>query len=247
MRIPNLLPLVSCVMPTRDRPCFLQQSIKYFQRQDYPNLELIIVDDGQQDLADCTRNQKGVRYVRLPTVLTIGAKRNYGCAIARGEIIAQWDDDDWYGPSRISAQVTSLIASNADIDAFGDCVFLELDSWRFWRCSANIFERMFVGNVHGGTLVFKRKLFDSGTRYPVQSLAEDAYFLYLCNRQGARLHRTGSHGMFVYLRHSKNMWQFECGRHLDPLQWQMVTPPEIPLEDQQFLEAQASLSRGAST
>ena len=244
MRIPSSLPLVSCVMPTRDRWAFVQQSIKYFQRQDYPNLELIIIDDGQQDLAHCAKNQKGVRYVRLPKALPIGAKRSYGCAMARGEIIAQWDDDDWYGPSRVSAQVESLIAGTADMDAFADCVFLDLDSWKFWRCSASIFERMFVGNVHGGTLAFHRRLVDSGIRYPAQSLAEDAYFLYLCNRRGARLHRTASDGMFVYLRHRKSTWQFECGKHLDPRQWHIVAPPEIPFEDRRFLEAQSTIRRG---
>ena len=38
-------PLVTCVMATRNRPSFVLQSIHYFLRQDYPNRELIILDD----------------------------------------------------------------------------------------------------------------------------------------------------------------------------------------------------------
>jgi hypothetical protein len=28
---------------------------------------------------------------------TIGYKRNVACQVARGDIVVQWDDDDWYG------------------------------------------------------------------------------------------------------------------------------------------------------
>ena len=50
------LPLVSCIMPTTgQRRHFLPQAIKYFQRQTYPNLELVIVCDGED------------RSVRTPT------------------------------------------------------------------------------------------------------------------------------------------------------------------------------------
>ena len=38
-------------MPTRNRADFVLQSITYFQRQTYANRELIIVDDGTDDLA----------------------------------------------------------------------------------------------------------------------------------------------------------------------------------------------------
>jgi GT2 family glycosyltransferase len=41
-------PLVSCIMVTRNRPEFVLQSIRYFERQDYANRELIIVDDGDE-------------------------------------------------------------------------------------------------------------------------------------------------------------------------------------------------------
>ena len=41
------LPLVSCVMPTANRRPYVAQAIRYFQRQDYPNKELVILDDGE--------------------------------------------------------------------------------------------------------------------------------------------------------------------------------------------------------
>jgi hypothetical protein len=39
-------PLVSCIMPTCDRLQFVPEAVRGFLKQDYPNLELVIVDDG---------------------------------------------------------------------------------------------------------------------------------------------------------------------------------------------------------
>ena len=47
-------PLVSCIMPTRNRKRFVLQSIEYFKRQDYAPRELVILDGGDENLADST-------------------------------------------------------------------------------------------------------------------------------------------------------------------------------------------------
>ena len=44
------MPRVSCVVATRARPEFLRQSIRYFQAQDYPERDLIIVYEDDRDL-----------------------------------------------------------------------------------------------------------------------------------------------------------------------------------------------------
>src|SRR5690349_6438481 len=97
-------------MPTRDRVDFALQAIRYFQRQDYPSRELIIVDDGDDGLAAQLPDDPRIRYIPLTKATMIAAKRNIACEQARGAIIAQWDDDDWYGPQRLSAQVRPLLA-----------------------------------------------------------------------------------------------------------------------------------------
>ena len=52
LKTSNTLPLVSCIMPTYDRRRFVPQAIKYFLQQDYPNRELIVVDDGTEPAGD---------------------------------------------------------------------------------------------------------------------------------------------------------------------------------------------------
>jgi len=50
-----MTPKISCIMPTYNRREFIPQALKYFERQDYPNKELIIVDDGTDTIADPCR------------------------------------------------------------------------------------------------------------------------------------------------------------------------------------------------
>jgi glycosyltransferase involved in cell wall biosynthesis len=88
------LPLVSCIMPTCDRRRFLPAAIRYFLRQDFPNKELVIVDDGVDAVGDLASADARIRYVRLSRRATVGAKRNLACEHAAGDLIAHWDDDD---------------------------------------------------------------------------------------------------------------------------------------------------------
>lgn len=93
---------LSCIMPTSDRRALVPQSIRNFLRQDYPNRELIIVDDGTDPIADLIPEDPRISYVRLPERQTIGAKRNLACERAKGKIIAHWDDDNWIADWRLS-------------------------------------------------------------------------------------------------------------------------------------------------
>jgi glycosyltransferase involved in cell wall biosynthesis len=228
------LPLVSCIMATRGRRDFVLQSVRYFLQQDYPARELLILDDDTQDLSSELSDDPHIRYLRLPPGLSIGAKRNRGCELARGTFIAHWDDDDWYAPTRLSAQVVPLSSGTANICALSAGTFFDLDHWQFWKCGPELHRRMFVHNVHGGTLMFHRSLFDRGLRYPNLSLAEDAWFLHYAVQRGAQLHRISGDALFVYLRHRDSTWQFSCGDFIDPSGWLRVPEPDLLRGDRDF-------------
>jgi len=214
------LPLVSCIMPTRNRRAFVLQAIAYFERQDYPNRELIIVDDGNDSVADLVSSNPRVRYASLPKQTSIGAKRNLACEMAHGTIIAHWDDDDWYAAHRLRHQVAPLLAKAADITGLETSCFFDLIRWQTWVCTPALHSRLFMGDVHGGTLVYWRNVWEQMTRYPSVSLAEDALFLRDALRRGARLQKLPHTNSFVYLRHDNNAWSFPLGSYLDPRGWQ---------------------------
>ncbi|MDQ1639051.1 MAG: hypothetical protein QOF62_2390 [Pyrinomonadaceae bacterium] len=221
-------PLVSCIMPTYNRRAFVPQALEYFLRQDYPNRELIIVDDGNDAIGDLTENLPGVRYYRLPGRKSIGAKRNFACAQAQGEIIAHWDDDDWYSSDRLRYQVLPILSGAADLTGLENAFVLQLPGGEFWTTNPQLHKQLFVGNVHGGTLVYRRELLSQGLRYPEINLGEDAYLLHYATRRGKRLMRLSNPGVFIYVRHGTNAWrEFAPGRFLNPAGWERIAPPLI--------------------
>ena len=218
-------PLVSCIMPTGDRRAYLRLALRHFRAQDYPRKELIVVDDGRDPVGDLVEGEPDVRYVRLPQRAAIGRKRNLACQQARGELIAHWDDDDWYAPERLRYQVDPILRGTADLTGLANAFVLEAARGVVWTTSDDLHRRMFVGDVHGGTLVFRKAIWDAGVRYPEVDLAEDAGLLRRAISRGRRLLRLANPGVFVYVRHGRNAWRFEAGSFLDRQGWSLVHPP----------------------
>jgi Glycosyl transferase family 2 len=218
-------PLISCIMPTADRRAFVPLGVRGFLAQDWPNRELVIVDDGREPVGELVAGVPGVRYLRLAQRASIGAKRNLACVEARGELIAHWDDDDWYAPSRLSVQAAPIVAGRADMTGLENRFILQLPAGEFWTTRRQLRQQMFAGDVIGGTMVFRRALFTGGLRYPEANIAEDAAFLREAVRRGHRLVQLDNPGLFVYVRHGRNTWQFEPGRFLDPRGWEVVAAP----------------------
>ncbi|MBA2646931.1 MAG: glycosyltransferase [Pyrinomonadaceae bacterium] len=235
-------PLVSCIMPTRDRRAFLPLALENFLAQDYSNKELIVVDDGEDAVADVVANIPGVYYTRLPESASIGAKRNLACEMAQGTIIAHWDDDDWYAPDRLRYQVRPLVAGEAELTGLENAFVLQLPEGEFWATDAQLHRQMFTGDVHGGTLVYRKEILAEGLRYPDVNLAEDAWLLHYAVARGSRLLRLTNPGLFVYVRHGNNAWrEFAPGSFLDPSGWRRIAPPHT------ISSAQIASLRAAAT
>ncbi len=218
-------PLVSCLMPTVDRPEFVAQAIRCFQRQDYPRRELIVVDDGAQPVAHLAAGQPGVRYIRLKRRQSCGAKRNVACEAAQGEILMQWDDDDWSGPSRIRLQVEPLICGLADVTALTDTLVFDLRAWQVWRWTPQEFQRLFFRGVHCGTLAFRRDIWQRLSRYPDAWRGSDLGFIQPAVERGAKLLGVPAGDEFVYFRHGGNTWRISA----EQARARMPGTPRLPI------------------
>jgi glycosyltransferase involved in cell wall biosynthesis len=125
---PEGKPLVSCIMPTYNRRAFIPHAIRYFLRQDYENKELIILDDGTDNIKDLVPDTPSIRYFHLQSKISLGAKLNLACQYARGQILANWDDDDWYAPRRLRYQVDSLQRDRLDVCGINRLFYYDLRS-----------------------------------------------------------------------------------------------------------------------
>ncbi len=234
------VPLVSCIMPTHNRRLFVPQAIRYFLRQDYPRKELVVVDDGPDPVGDLVPADVRIRYLRIDRKVSIGEKRNRAVEASRGEAIVHFDDDDWHGAGRLSSQVEPLLRGEADVCGLDTGWILNVLDGRFWSCASNLHARMFYADVHGGSIGYRREVWQRQARFPEINLAEDAAFLRsLAGR--ARICKVLNSGVFVYVRHDENAWAFLCGQHIDPSAWKQVEPPPFIAPD---LEFYAGIRRG---
>ena len=222
----ELMPLVSCIMPTHNRRRFIPLTLDLFQAQTYARRELVVVDDGTDPVTDLLEGIENVRYVRANRRLTIGEKRNLACEHSRGTIIAHWDDDDWYGPDRLAYQAAPIVEGKCELTGLVNRHTLEMPSERCWTLSNDLHKQMFVGDVCGGTLVFKRSLLREGVRYPAINLAEDAAIVRQVRERNKRILRLEGAELFLYIRHGRNTWQFDPGKFEIPQGWQPGEPPK---------------------
>ena len=120
-------------MPTANRRAFVPEAIRLFLAQDYPEKELVVLDDGEDSVADLIPKDPQIRYLSLDHRHSIGAKRNLACAAARADIIAHWDDDDWYAPWRLSCQVAAIVDDEADLSGLARVLFYDPPGRRAWE------------------------------------------------------------------------------------------------------------------
>lgn len=109
-------PTVSLLTPTFNRRAFIPHLIEYIRHQTYPaeRMEWLVYDDGTESIEDLLApymSSMRIRYFRSDEKMTIGAKRNALHAAARGDILINMDDDDYYPPDRVSHAIHMMRAN----------------------------------------------------------------------------------------------------------------------------------------
>lgn len=104
-------PVLSVVIPTRNRAYLVSEAIESALNQRPGHVEVIVVDDGStDDTAKVVTDNFGSRIRLLHTSERrgVGAARNAGLRVARGEFIAFLDDDDLWLPGKLDAELNAL-------------------------------------------------------------------------------------------------------------------------------------------
>ncbi len=110
-------PLVSVIVATYNRRFFLVDSLRSIMAQTYQDFEIIVVNDGGEDVEDIVNkvNTRGkIVYVKNALNKGASAARNKALQVAKGEIIAYLDDDDLFRPNHLQVLVDELLKGDAN-------------------------------------------------------------------------------------------------------------------------------------
>lgn len=121
-------PLVTVITPAYNQGIFLRDTIESVLSQNYPNIELFVLNDGSTDdtekiLQEYTGRIKWETHKNMGQTPTI----NKGWRLTNGHIITWLNSDDTYLPGAVKAGVEYLMAHPETGIVFADSVFTEAD------------------------------------------------------------------------------------------------------------------------
>ncbi len=172
---PGARPLVSVVLPALNEEETIADTIRSVREQDYPDIEIVVVDDGSSDrtpaICEALARQGLIRYFPLRERQGKAAALNYGSRVARGDLIVYMDTDSSLDRDAISNMHERLgneqvgaVSGGLGVRNFRANVLTRLQAieylvsitvGRSFRGSAGI-----LGIVPGAFGMFRRELLD---------------------------------------------------------------------------------------
>jgi len=134
-------PLISVLVPAYNHGRYVQEAVRSVMAQDYPRLELIVVDDGSRDdtwaKLQALRSECESRFERVEMVTQANAGTcvtgNRLVAMSRGEYVLVIASDDQLLPGALSALAKVLVEDATVVLAVGQNRFMDGEGRRcFW-------------------------------------------------------------------------------------------------------------------
>jgi len=248
-------PLVTAIVPSYNHARWVRQAIESIASQSYPNVELLVIDDGSSDGSPAILAALAAEFrfaLQLQSNRGVTATMNSLLRNARGKYIVPCGSDDAMLPGRIAKQVAVLEADDRAVLCHGDAVEIDADGRRVGRngppASAPMrwdAARYFANSIYmvAPTVCFRREAIEREGFLDENLPTEDAQLFVKLLR----------HGDFVRIPepvlarriHGANL-SLDAA-HLDRSRWALyatLTPEERRLAEPYYeLNAFASLSR----
>ncbi len=178
------LPLISVIIPTYNYAQFLPKAIGSVLQQSYPNIEIIIIDDGSTDhTSQVIPAHPAIKYFYQKNK-GLAAARNAGIDHSHGSSLVFLDADDWLEKDGLFLNFKALQAHQEIAFISGNYKFLRADSGRVEKITVNVtdhhYEHLLKCNYVGmhATVMFQRWALEH-FRYDESLRACEDYDLYL--------------------------------------------------------------------
>ncbi|WP_428122118.1 glycosyltransferase [Candidatus Poriferisodalis sp.] len=216
------LPLVSVLVPTR-RPDRMSAVINSVAAQTYPHVEVVLGLHGSEFERTSTEAQLGrlqcpAQAIDVAADRSLGEVLNTALAVAAGEMIAKFDDDDLYGPLHLWDLVLAAGYSEAAmVGKVSEYVYLA-GANRTIRRFVDLGERFINpdrSSVAGGAVLVKREALDTIGGWRAMSVGEDKALTRDIAASGGSVYRTHGSG-YLLVRHGvEHTWEADDSYFLE--------------------------------
>lgn len=175
----NSKPLISIVLPTRNRAHLLPGSIDSCLGQTYDNWELIIVNDASTDDTEAVAQAYCAKDARIRYVVSDGKHRlpgalNRGFESASGDLYTWTSDDNYFEPFALEAFVREFILRPEVDFLYSDEVLIDDEGRELGRHTKLPPDFLIEVCVVGGSFMYRKRVRDAIGLYDVNLfLAED--------------------------------------------------------------------------
>jgi cellulose synthase/poly-beta-1,6-N-acetylglucosamine synthase-like glycosyltransferase/peptidoglycan/xylan/chitin deacetylase (PgdA/CDA1 family)/spore germination protein YaaH len=199
--LPADTPLQSVLIPAHNEEKVIAQTVHHVLASDYPNLEVVVIDDGSVDgTAEIVRRSFGsdprVSLISIPNSGKAGAL-NRGLAVAKGEVVVALDADTYFQDDSISKLLrwfadpaVGAVAGNAKV---GNRINI-ITRWQAleYVTSQNLERRTLatlgcITVVPGAIGAWRREALQKLGGFPRETLAEDQDLTILLLRAGYKV------------------------------------------------------------
>jgi glycosyltransferase involved in cell wall biosynthesis len=128
-----------------------------------------------------------IQIYQLHETASLGDCLNFGIIKSNHDIIAKFDDDDYYGPDYIKSSIDAF--KNKDISIVGKSSFYIYFKNKKALIHVPGNENSITDNVAGATLMFRKDVFQQ-VQFEKVNRAEDYFFIEQCKEKGLNIYST---------------------------------------------------------
>lgn len=211
-------PLVTVIVPSYNHVTYVELAIQSVLRQTYPNIELIVIDDGSTDGSGELLSGLAKRHgFRLEIQANKGLSRtlNKGISLARGKYICPFGSDDLMLLDRIEKQV-NFMECNPEIAVCGgnqlliDSAGTILERRQVFRPYTELdFDAMFVRRelvIPASSAMIRKSVLDKEGGYDSAIKLEDIYLWLKLASRGYRIACLND-VLIYYRKHATNSYK----------------------------------------
>jgi hypothetical protein len=222
---------VTVVMASR-RPHYVAGALEQIARQRHADIEVVLALHGFS--ADRVRRAvaafpRPITVIEAAATAVFGDVLNQAARRAAGDLIAKWDDDDWYGPDHLADLLLARGYSGADVVGTA-AEFFYLEPLGVTVRRTDYSSEVWSDHVAGGTILIGRSTLDEAGGFQPLAGGVDSALLKTVHAAGGRIYRT--HGLGYVLRRAgaaDHTWKLPLAHFLRVAanQWRGFRPSRI--------------------